>query len=169
MTTFRVVRAFRGPADPEVVIANRGDVVFKEGETWLVYAKVRDGRLETDSCSRTRPRAAAEASQDLAYLEGRESGNQQGLVYGNVHRRILTPSGESALQALFEPLEVMASGASGRVRVTTDKWGPYQLVLPPGNYEIWVERRGTAVAPRQTIRIEHGSERLLNPVADYRD
>jgi hypothetical protein len=173
LTTFKVVRAFRGAAEPQVVIAGKngmsGDINFKEGETWLVYAKVRDGVLAADSCLRTRLRAAAEASQDMVYLEGRERGSQQGVVFGNVHRRILDVTGKPALQALFEPLEVIASGPAGRFRVITDTWGPYQLVLPPGDFEIWVERGGISVAPRQTIKVEHGSERSFSLVADYKD
>jgi hypothetical protein len=173
LTTFQVVRAFRGPAGPQVVIAGKsgmsGDINFKVGETWLVYAKVRDGRIAADGCLRTRLRAAAEASQDLAYLEGRERGSQQGVVFGDVHRRILDATGKPALRALFEPLEVIASGPAGRFRVITDTWGPYQLVLPPGDFEIWVERGGIPVGPRQTIKVEHGSERSLSLVADYKD
>jgi hypothetical protein len=172
-TTFKVVRAYRGAAEPQLVIAGQngmsGDINFKEGETWLVYAKEKDGRTTADSCLRTRLRSAAEASQDLAYLEGRERGTRQGVVYGTVHRRILDRSGKPALQALFEPLEVMASGAAGRFRVITDTWGPYQLVLPPGDFEIWVERGGVPVAPRQTIKVEHGSELSFSLVAEYKD
>jgi len=173
LTTFDVVRAYRGTTEPKLVLAGQngmsGDINFKEGETWLVYAKMRDGRIAADDCLRTRLRTAAEASQDLAYLEGRERGSQQGVVFGNVHRRILDASGKPALQALFEPLAVMASGPAGRFRVITDRWGPYQLVLPPGDFEVWVERGGIPVAPRQKIKVEHGSERSLSLVADFKD
>lgn len=90
-------------------------------------------------------------------------------VYGNVLRRILGADGEPALQALFEPVRVIAVGAAGRFEVTTDRWGPYQLVLPPGDFEIRVERAGRAVAPRQTIQIVHASDRHLLLVVDYQD
>jgi hypothetical protein len=97
---------------------------------------------------RTRLRTEAEASQDLAYLEGLEQGRQQGIMYGDVLRRILGADGQPALQALFEPLQVIAVGAGRRLEITTDRWGPYQLVLPPGDFEIGVERAGRDVAPR---------------------
>lgn len=162
--TFEVAQMFRGGPARQVVVTGVGcDPPFKQGETWLVYAHTREGRVTTDTCTRTRPRA--EAGQDLVYLEGQQQGRRQGIVYGEVLRRILDADGKPALQALFEPLQVIAIGAGRRVEITTDKWGPYQLVLPPGEYEIWVERAGRAVAPRQAVPVDDGSDwRLLLPV-----
>ena len=166
IATFEVAHVFRGRAARQIVVSGEGascDEPFKPGETWLVYARTREGRVTTSKCTRTRLRA--EAAQDLVYLEGLEQGRHQGIVYGDVLRRILGADGRPALQALSEPLQVIAVGAGRRVEITTDKWGPYQLVRPPGDFEIWVERAGRAVAPRQTVHVDHGSDRrLLLPV-----
>lgn len=165
VVTLDVARVFRGGAAKQIVITGEGgcEVPFKLGETWLVYADSRDGKVTTNACTRTR--LQTNASQDLVYLEGLEQRRPQGIVYGDVLRRILDGDGKPALQALFEPLQVIAVGAGLRVEITTDKWGPYQLVLPPGDFEIWVERAGRAVAPRQAVRIANGSElRMLLPV-----
>jgi hypothetical protein len=166
VATFEVAHTFRGRQERQIVVIGDG-TPFKQGETWLVYARTREGRVTTDQCTRTRLRA--EATQDLVYLEGLEQGRQQGIVYGDVLRRILGADGQPALQALFEPLQVIAVGAGRRVEITTDKWGPYQLVLPPGDFEIWVERAGRAVAPRQTVHVDHGSDRRLVLPVEYKN
>jgi hypothetical protein len=142
-------------------------VAFKQGESWLVYARVREGHVVVDKCSRTRLLTDAEASLDLAYLEGLELGRQQGIVYGDVMRRLAAANGQAVLKALFEPLQVIAVGAGRRLQVTTDKWGPYQLVLPPGDFEVWVERAGSPVASKQVVHVDHGSDRRLTLVVDY--
>lgn len=163
--TFEAVRPFKGALSKEIVV--RGDgchLPFQSGETWLVYARAREGLVETGSCSRTR--LLAEATQDMRFLEGLEQGRRQGVLYGDVHRRIVK-DGASVLQALFETLHIIAAGAAGRFSAPTDKWGPYQLVLPPGEYDVWAERDGRAVTPRQSVRIEHGSERRLQLAAEY--
>ncbi len=168
--TFEVTHVFRGrPEQRLVVVGDRGDcdVPFKQGEAWLVYARARDGRVTTDKCTRTRLRA--EAAQDLAYLEGLEQQRQQGIVHGEVLRRIVGADGRPALQALFEPLQVIAAGLGRRVEITTDKWGPYQLVLPPGDFEVWVERGGRIVMPRQMVRVDHATDRRLTLVVDYKN
>ena len=168
VTSFGVARVFKGAAVRELSITGEGnncDIPFEPGATWVVYASSRDGRVTTHKCTRTRVRA--EAAQDLAYLEGREQGRPQGIVYGDVHRRIASADGSPGLRALFEPLQVIAAGAGRRFTVTTDRWGPYQLLLPPGEFEIWVERAGRAVAPNQRVRIEDGSERRLMLVAEF--
>jgi hypothetical protein len=168
VTTFDVGKVFKGVSARELTITGdrtNCDIRFTPGEAWLVYASSRDGRVTTHKCTRTRVRA--EAAQDLAYLEGREQGRPQGIVYGEVHRRIAAAEGSPGLRALFEPLQVIAAGAGRRFTVTTDRWGPYQLVLPPGEFEIWVERAGRAVAPIQRVRIEDGSERRLMLAAEF--
>ena len=170
VATFDVAHTFRGRPAKQIIVTGDGsdcDVPFKQGEVWLVYARRRDGRATTDKCSRTRLRA--EATQDLVYLDGLEQGRRQGIVCGDVLRRIVGADGQPALQALFEPLQVIAVGAGWRVEVTTDTWGPYQLVLPPGDVEIWVERAGRAVAPRQAVHVEHGRDRRLQLPVEYKN
>lgn len=171
VTTFSIEHIYRGGARQQVLIVGDGsncDVPFAQGETWLVYARVREGRITTGKCTRTRLRVQAEASQDLAYLDGLERGRQQGVVFGEVLRRIVGAEGKPALQALFEPLQVIAAGPAGRFQVTTETWGPYQLVLPPGDFEVWIERLGVAVNTPQTVSVDHGSDRHLVLVVRYK-
>jgi hypothetical protein len=166
--TFDVVRVFRGTTAPQIAIVVTGttcDHPFKRGERWVVYAQTSQGRTTTDKCARTR--LEGEASQDLAYLDGLEQQRPQGIVHGEVFRRIAGADGAAALQALFEPLQVIAVGAGRRVETTTDRWGPYQLVLPPGEFAVWVEREGRAVTSRHTVRVDNGTDRRLVLVVEY--
>jgi hypothetical protein len=169
-TTFDVLHVFHDVAARQVVIVADGtdcDVPFREGAVWLVYGETRDGRLRTHKCTRTRLRE--EAASDLAYLEGLEEHRPQGVVSGDVFRRVAGVDGQPALKALFEPLQVIAVSGDRRIEVTTDKWGPFQIVVPPGDYEVWVERAGRAVAQRQAVHLADGTDRQLMLIAEYRD
>lgn len=160
-TTFENLHLYRGHGERQVNLAgDRTDcnVAFRRSERWLVYARVQDGRVVTDKCTRTRLRSQAESSQDLAYLDGIERRRPQGVIYGEVFRRVMDARGAPALRAVDEPLQVVATGPTGKVQVTTDNWGPYQLVLPPGDFQLWVERAGRAVTERQTIHVDDGEE-----------
>ena len=166
VTAIDVTRVFKGAPPRQVAVNGDGcHIAFKTGEAWLVYASILDGRVVTGSCRRTRP--SGQAAQDFAFLEGLEQGRRQGIVYGDVHRRIAGRDGSPALQALFGPLQVTAAGDGRRFTVTTDRWGPYQLVLPPGEFEIWVERAGRPVSARQSVRVEHGDDRRVMLVAEF--
>lgn len=170
VATFDVTRTFRGSSPQQVVItgdATNCDEPFKQGETWLIYARVREGRVTTDKCTRTRP--LSEAAQDVAYLEGLEQNRAQGIVYGDVQRRMISADGRAATQALFERLQVIAVGAGRRVETTTDEWGPFQLVLPVGDFEIWVERAGVAVAPRQVVHVNRGADQRVVLLVEYKN
>jgi hypothetical protein len=108
-----------------------------------------------------------QANEDLKYLEALTLGQPQALVYGDVFRQIVGPDGQPAQQVLFEPLKVVAVGAGRTFAVTTDKWGPYQIVLPPGDFEMWVERGGVAVTAPVVARISNGDERRITFSAKF--
>lgn len=161
--TFVVGKVFRGRAQKRVVIPGDGtscDVPFARGETWLIYASERGGAITTGKCTRTR--LLSEAIEDIKYLEGLEQGRTQAAVYGNVHRRIIGPDGRPSLYAPLEPLQVVAVGAGRRFTVTAEKWGPYLMVLPPGDFEVWVERAGRPVTAVQAVRVSNGDERPIS-------
>ncbi len=89
--TFGAIRSFKGAGAKEMIV--RGDgchVPFKTGETWLVYARERDGLITTGSCSRTR--LLAEAAQDIAYLEGLEERRDEIESVANSQARSDTPA-----------------------------------------------------------------------------
>ena len=169
VVTFVVTKAFRGVSETRIRltrISGSCDIAFHLDETWLVYASQEQGDLIAGFCSRSR--LITHADEDLKYLEGLASGKRQALIYGDVRRQIVGPDGQPAQQALFEPLEVVAVGGGRRFAVTTDKWGPYQIVLPPGDYEIWVERARVAVTAPVVVRIGNGDERRITFSAQFR-
>jgi hypothetical protein len=163
IVTFAVTRGFRGVAESRVRITQiggvSGDIAFGLEEKWLVYASDPGGDRTTTACSRTR--LLAHAGEDLKYLEGLAVKKPQGLVYGDVFQQVAGPDGRPAQRALFEVLQVVALGTAERFTVDTDRWGPYQLVLPPGNFQIWVERKGLPVTSPAAVRIGDGDEQKI--------
>jgi hypothetical protein len=168
VTTFSVSKAYRGALEQRAVVSGDGtncDIPFAKGVTYLVYAQEHAGALLTHKCTRTRP--LSNAGEDVRYLDNLTTGRPQALVYGDVFRGIKQPDGSAARQALFEPLEVVAVSARGRRSVVTDQWGPYQIVLAPGDYELWVERRGKPVTSAEKLMLRPGQELRLSFTAEY--
>lgn len=164
---FTVVRTFHGIASPAVAIRSAGttcDFLFKRGETWLIYAQVREGVTTTHKCARTR--LQAEAAQDLKYLEGLQRGEKLGIVAGVVLRKTTT-AGETVLKAIDDPLQIVAVVDGQRVVTSPDRWGPYQIVLPPGEAQLFVERDGVSVSPSISVRITEGGVVSLQLIAAY--
>jgi hypothetical protein len=108
-----------------------------------------------------------EATEDLKYLDGLASGRPQGLVFGDVLHQVVGPDGQPVQRALFEVLRVIAIGTQGAFAVNTDRWGPYQLVLPPGDFKMWVERANVPVTAPLVIRIANGDERRITFSAQF--
>jgi hypothetical protein len=101
-----------------------------------------------------RTRLYADAQSDLLYLEAIAQNRQQGVLFGYVHRRITDAEGKPALTFVPEALSVVASGAGQRRTAVTDQAGVFLLPLPPGDFEVWVERGGSVVSPKSPVRVE---------------
>jgi hypothetical protein len=99
------------------------------------------------------------------YLEGSERQRPQGIVFGSVLRRGSDAGGQPALHALVEPLDVVAVGVGRRHVARTDAAGPFQIVLPPGSFELSVERQGQPVSSRQGVRVEVDAEQRPTLIA----
>jgi hypothetical protein len=169
VATFLVDRTYRGRLERRTVVSGSGnscDFAFAKGETYLVYAQEHGGVLLTHECTRTRP--ISTAGEDVRYLDNLAAAKPQALVYGDVFRGITTRDGTAAKQALFETLVVVAVSPHERRSLATDQWGPYQIVLTPGDYELWVERQGQRVTAPTKLSLRAGEERRLSFTADYR-
>jgi hypothetical protein len=169
VATFLVTKAYRGALERRAVVSGNGtncDIQFSKGVTYVVYADEHEGVLWTQKCTRTRPLSGA--AEDARYLENLLAGRPQALVHGNVFRGITQADGSPAKQALFEAVEVVAMRGTERRSVTTDRWGPYQLVLAPGEYELWVERRGRRVTAVEKVHLRADDERRLSLTAEYK-
>jgi hypothetical protein len=171
LVVFDIVHVYKGPAlsssEIAVVQGNSScDLPFQTNEVWLVYGDEGIGGITTHRCLRTR--LNSDASQDLVYLKGAEAKRPQGIVYGEVFRHRDGPS-DTRLHVLPEPLQVVAANPTQRFTTTTERWGPFELVLPPGDFEVWVERGQKAVAPRRTVHVENGADVKLQLLVAYSD
>jgi hypothetical protein len=164
--SFLVTKVYRGRLERRAVVTGYCGIAFKKGESYLVYAEAYAGRLMTTSLNRTRPLAAA--AEDVKYLDNLASGRPQAIVYGEMFQAVTARDGTRVKRALFETLKVVAVSARGRHSVDTDRWGPYQIVLAPGSYELWGERRGRRVTRPMRLRVRAGEERRLSFTAEYR-
>ena len=167
VATFSVTKAYRGALEQSAVVSGNGtncDRTFVKGETYLVYATAHPGVLLTHKCTRTR--ALAEAAEDVRYLDNLAAGRPQGVVYGDVHLGIVQPDGSVVRNLLSESLEVVAVRADSRRSVVT--YGPYQMVLTPGDYEVWIERGGHRVTASEKVSRSGNEERRLSFTVEYR-
>jgi hypothetical protein len=164
---FDVVRVFKGPLVPEVGVLRGNstcDFPFRTGEEWLVYGDEAIGGITAYKCSRTR--LTVSATQDLVYLRGVDARRPQGILYGEVLRRGDGPDGVTR-SALFEPLQVIAANMTQKFTTTTEPWGAFELVVPPGDFDVWVERREKIVAPKRVVHVNNGAEVKVQLLVAY--
>jgi hypothetical protein len=167
LVVFDVVHVYKGPQVIQLGLVRGNtscDMLFMTGEKWIVYGEDTIGGIRAFGCSRTR--LYSDGAQDVIYLENKQVGRPQGIVYGDVLRHRDGASGDGPL---FEPLRVIAANARARFSTTTHRWGPFELVLPPGDFEIWVERSEKPVAPRRPVHVENAADVRLRLIVEYPD
>ena len=102
-------------------------------------------------------------------LESAAASRPQGIVYGEVFRRREDGPSGAALYAVLEPLQVIAANMTQTFSTTTERWGPFELVLPPGDFQVWVERGQKPVGPKRVVHVNHGADVKLRLVVEYSD
>jgi hypothetical protein len=168
IATFTVTRMYRGTVHDRIIVAGNGttcDVDFQAGIAYVVYAERTNGGYTTHKCTRTRPLAAG--AEDVRYLDMLAAGEPRAVIHGEVLRRTTDREGKPALQALFETVEVVAQRAGHRRSVRTDQWGPFQLVLTPGEYNVWAERKGRRVSAILRVVLGPDEDRTLSIPANF--
>ena len=166
---FDIAHVYKGPQVDQLVLRRWNgscDPPFMTGESWVVYAEEILGGFRALTCSRTR--LHHDAAQDVIYLANFEAGRPQGIVFGEV-LRYRDGSGGIGLHGLLEPLQVIATDGMHTFSASTDRWGPFELVLPPGEFEIWVERDHRPVAPRRAVHVQNGVDLRLLMRVEYSD
>jgi hypothetical protein len=130
----RVLRAFRGSASGEIVVAVLPPREFREGETYLFYSSrtVKNHRVwhRSDVCS-SKPLSSV-APDELAVLDGLKTGSPDGSVFGTLERNLNFQDHEPivGIQLLLNNRKHTYSGA-------TDQGGKFDIAgLPPGVYRI---------------------------------
>jgi hypothetical protein len=142
----------------EVTVTWAGDCTFPflEGERYVVFGAVRDGQffasraeeplLMGDGADAYTRQQTALAVQ---YAEARAGGRPVTLVYG----RVEIADKEGGIAGVKVRAEAPASG--GWAALTSLGPGPYSygLVVPPGDYSLWIERDGVRVSPVWEARL----------------
>ena len=169
VAVFRVNRMYRGaPADRMTVVGSgtNCDIDFRPGVAYVVYTQLLKDRVHTThKCTRTRPVDAG--AEDVRFLDSLVSGTPHAVLYGDVVRRTRDGHGKPVLQAPFEKLTVVARSSGKRWSVLTDDWGPYQLVLAPGSYNVWAERKGRRVSAISRIDLRQDEDRQFLLTTDF--
>jgi hypothetical protein len=144
LVTFTIERPFRGVDGSTVQVKTGmggGDCGydFKPGERYLVYAqRTKDGGLYAGICSRTR--RAADAAEDLQYLEDLRPTGSGVRVYGTVSRteRDLA-TGRPMEYGPMPGVRIVVSGPAGDRNARTDWKGMYSIEgLDDGTYHVSV-------------------------------
>jgi hypothetical protein len=152
---FSVQRMFRGVVGAEVTISEFSDCTypFLDGETYLVHAFQRNGKLDTGSP--WRPLLLSDAIEALKYIEGALANRTPGLLYGILLLR--GSDGEAVAIASTENSVVHLQGSSGgRFQARINPTQYYEVVAPPGEYSVWLELNGRVVSDRKSVRLTHG-------------
>jgi hypothetical protein len=146
-----VERQFRGPSISEIRIPLAGsdcDPLLAQGQSYLFYDSAGDG----SSVNRCNPPVAlSEAAEDLKYIEGVRTKQPQAVLYGSVSQEI---SGIPS-QAPGDIVVVMEGGGRQFRQPYSPSRG-YQIVVPPGEYRVWVEGQGAPLTAPQTFRLRDG-------------
>lgn len=161
-----VEKSYKGDQGTEVQLPldrTSGGYWFEVGEEYLIYADREDGKLRTSKCMRTR--LLSKAASDIKYMEALQQGEPQATIYGYVLREIFDQKGEMALQTPFEEFMVIAKNEDLRVEVLAEKSGEYEIALPPGKYEVWIEQVGVKVSrSTDVVTLKDRDSQQQNPV-----
>lgn len=150
-----VERSFKGTTSAEIIISNSGgtcDYPFVPGTTYLIFASTDRSGFTAEKCSRPLP--LAEATEAVKYLEGVQANRPQALLYGLALRQVRDSGGNLVLQSdSGEKFFVRAETPGRSFTVQTNGAGEFEIVVPPGEYRIWLELNGQAVSEPQSVRV----------------
>lgn len=158
MVLFELEESLKGVQGPQVLL-NYGtgacEYPFMVGERYLVYAGWEDGKFRTSKCNRTRE--LSRATPDLKYIRGLANQEAQATVYGLVLRLGFDEKGKAGLYTPWEELTVVLEGADSRLEAKSEKSGDFEMTVPPGDYQVWVERAGQRVSEKiEAIKLKLG-------------
>ena len=161
-----VEKSYKGDQGTEVRLPLNGTTCghnFVVGEEYLIYADRKDGELRTGMCTRTR--LLSKATSDIKYMEALQRDEPQATVYRYVLKEFFDQEGKMGLQTPFEEFMVIAKSEDLRVEVVSEASGEYEIALPPGKYEVWVERVGVKVSrTTEIVTLKDRDSQQQNPV-----
>ena len=170
LVMFDVVRAFKGPEVPQIAVVHDNsscDLPFATGEEWLVYGHEAIGGIATDSVFEES--AENRRHSRFGVLGKRRSEPAAGNRVPGGLPTARGWTGAARRYAVLEPLQVIAANMTQTFSTTTERWGPFELVLPPGDFQVWVERGQKPVGPKRVVHVNHGADVKLRLVVEYSD
>jgi hypothetical protein len=96
----------------------------------------------------------------LKYLEGVQANRPQAILYGLALRQARDPDGNLVLQGLEERFFVRAETPGRSFTVQANENGEFEMVVPPGEYRIWLESNGQTLSEPQRLRLSAGDAAL---------
>ena len=111
------------------------------------------------------PAVAHACSCSPPLLSSAANARASDIVFVGTITRLESPAGWSRVK--FESLQVVAVGDGGRFVTSTDTKSSYQLVLPPGDFEIWVGRAGQRVSAVEKVRVTANLDHHLMVAASF--
>jgi hypothetical protein len=97
-----------------------------------------NGGFVAEKCNRPLP--LSQATESLKYLEGVQANRPQAILYGLALRQARDPDGNLVLQGLEERFFVRAETPGRSFTVQANENGEFEMVVPPGEYRIWLDR-----------------------------
>jgi hypothetical protein len=95
----------------------------------------------------TRPLLLSEAGDALKFVE---AASAQTFLFGFVMQS--DPTGRTFSVGSFDHLSVHAEGVAGHFQTELGAYG-YSLILPPGEYELWVQQEEAMVSSKKMVRL----------------
>jgi hypothetical protein len=153
---FAVSETFKGTSSNEITALHDNYAPLVPGESYLVFAGPQEGGALSVSSCLTLPLAAA--GEAVKYLEGLKTSRPQALFHGFAGDR-------AANQTRAQSFKLFVEGAGVRFEGPASTSANYEIVLPPGEYRIWLQD-GNLVGKSETLRLAAGDvkfSRLPHP------
>ena len=157
---FAVSQAFRGVSGTTMEVATGmggGDCGydFKPNESYLVYAFIFEGKIQTGICNRTQ--LLSEAAEDLQYIKNLSTTKDGAVVSGAVHKYRRFKLGEKSQPNPPLPnVRITLEGNGKTYKVATDSRGEFKIAdLAAGSYTLRLTAPKGFYPPKteQTIQV----------------
>jgi hypothetical protein len=142
---FAVQKTFKGAVPREVTLTSEPSsctYTFLRNETYLIHAGWMDGKLEVHQGMRPLP--IGNATEALKYVEGAMLGRPPAVL--KVH---------TDLAPRPTPLTLVLQASNDKIERSFAP-GDGEIMLPPGEYNAWLQADGKQVSERKTVRLQPG-------------
>jgi hypothetical protein len=137
---FEVVEPFLGTVEKSRLLINVGDSIYsldyKIDELYLIYADELNGELG----ARWDNKAVSDAGEDLSFLRNLSASDGLGMrVFGDVSEDVSAVANEALKRKIISGVKIRFEKIGAKnvfFETATDFDGNYEIILPPGNYNV---------------------------------